>query len=797
MQTQHSLPLQLADTQAATASAQPTPHEVARSASQPPRGEGSFRLGLAYGRLIHRFRWLVVALWLGALVGSLPFASQLSSALQSGGYTYTGGEAAHANATLATTLHQAPSQAVVVFQASATPVSDTAYQQEVNGFIGRARGFAHVTQVSQGAVGRDGNTTYVTVSFDRDSTTMQPFMINFRKLLPTTGPAHAYLTGEPETFLEYDQITQQDIERAEAVTLPIALLVLLIVFGSLVAALAPLLLAFFAVPVALALLYVVALHTWTSIFVLNVATVIGLGISIDYSLLMVRRFREELARRGRVADAVAWSVATTGEAILFSGLTVIIGFCGLFLIGIPFMTSFGVGGALTVAASVLAALTLLPALLSILGPRVNALRVPFIGPRAATLAQAGAGAEGATEARPGFWHGWAMGVMRRPVLTLVACLALLLALGWPIFSMRVATYGAVSLPSQATAQQGYTILNDQFAAVAAHPSYVVAQTPDGSSVLTAAHLAQVNALTDWLARQAHITSVVSLTRPPTTAGAPQPTEAQLVAAYTSGAYTQSPGLGRLVAATTSGGVTVITLTTDTALDSSQGTALIDTLRAGDHAAAGGLNVQIGGEQALSLDFTRHLYGNFPLAILFILGATYLLLLLMFRSLLLPLKAVLVNVLSLAASYGALVFVFQWGHFSSALNFTSSGFLDSTMPILIFCILFGLSMDYEVFLLSRIREEWLRTHNNRYAVARGLEKTGSVITNAAIIFAIVTGAFTFTSLISMKELGLGMTVAVLVDATIIRTLLVPATMRLLGRWNWWLPGRPLPQEQPIA
>jgi RND superfamily putative drug exporter len=288
--------------------------------------------------------------------------------------------------------------------------------------------------------------------------------------------------------------------------------------------------------------------------------------------------------------------------------------------------------------------------------------------------------------------------------------------------------------------------------------------------------------------------MTGLTHPPASGSGPALSEAQLAALYTSGTFRQDQPLATWVQATTSGDTTVITLTSDTKLDSSQGTALIDALRAGSRPVAPGLQVQIGGTQALSLDFTRYLYNNFPRTILFVLVTTYLLLLLMFRSLLLPLKAVLVNVLSLAASYGVVVFVFQWGHFSNLLDFTSSGFVDSTMPILIFCVLFGLSMDYEVFLLSRIHEEWLRTHNNRYAVARGLEKTGGVITNAALLFAIVTGAFTFTSLVTMKELGLGMTVAVLVDATIIRTLLVPATMRLLGRWNWWLPGRRVPVEQ---
>jgi RND superfamily putative drug exporter len=205
-------------------------------------------------------------------------------------------------------------------------------------------------------------------------------------------------------------------------------------------------------------------------------------------------------------------------------------------------------------------------------------------------------------------------------------------------------------------------------------------------------------------------------------------------------------------------------------------------------------VLVGGFQATSLDFNRYLYGNFPRTVIFILIATYLLLLLMFRSLLLPLKAILMNVLSVAAAYGLLVFAFQWGHLQGVLHFTSSGVIDSTIPIVLFCMLFGLSMDYEVFLLSRIREEWLRTADNTQAVAFGLEKTAGVITNAAVLFVIVTGSVTFSSLILTQESGFGLTVSILVDATIIRTLLVPATMRLLGRWNWWLPGLPLSQQR---
>jgi RND superfamily putative drug exporter len=474
-------------------------------------------------------------------------------------------------------------------------------------------------------------------------------------------------------------------------------------------------------------------------------------------------------------------------------MTVMIGFIALLLIGIQFMTSFGIGGAVVVACAVAAALTLLPALLSVVGTRINALRIPLLSrlTMASTQQQRGE--------RHGFWRAWALGVMRRPVLILVLVSALLVVLGWPIFSLSVGTPTASSLPTSTEARQGLDILNAAFPQTSDNPIYVIAQTPAGSSILTPDNLAKVDSLSAWLAAQPHVTGVTSITRLPTMPGAQALSEQQLATIYASGAYQTDPQLqpiAQLLARTTNGDTTLITVNDDTKVDSAAGKALIDSLRAGDKRSAGGLTVLVGGFQAISLDFNRYLYDNFPRAILFILIATFILLLLMFRSLLLPLKAVLMNMLSVSAAYGVLVFVFQWGHFSDILGFTPNGFIDSTIPILLFCLLFGLSMDYEVFLLSRIREEWLRTRNNRHAVALGLEKTGGVITNAALLFVIVTGAFTFTSIVITQEVGLGMTVAVLVDATIIRSLLVPATMRLIGRWNWWLPGRPMPVERAV-
>ncbi len=720
----------------------------------------------------------------------MPFATRLPSLLSGGGFSVSGSESAQVSRELIEKLHVPPSTLTVVFHSATAHVSDPAYQQELTTAISNIRAFPHVMSVTQGGVGQDGRTTYVNVGFDQDENAMQRYVADFRARLESLAnahPAQVCLTGQLAVEDDLNTISLQDVERADTTVLPIALLILLVVFGTFSAALLPLILAIITIPLALAVIYPIASATAITTSVTSIVSIIGLGLSIDYSLFITRRFREELARGRDTREALAWTVATAGEAIVYSGLTVMIGFSGLMLIGTG-LTSVGLGGAATVAVAALAALTFLPALLGILGSRINALRVPWLW----RLTLPKADAHESTETA--FWHRLAIGVMRRPILIITLVVIILIGLGWPAFSLTIGSpVSADALPRTAQSRQGFDILTAQYPSFNANPLEVTAQTPDGSTMLSPENLQRLTALSHWLAQQPHVTGVVSLTNPPAMSGGPALDQQTLLTLYTTGGYTSIPALAQFVAATTNGGFTSLVVNTDTPLESNTGKALVDHLRAGETAAGQELHVQVGGAQALVLDFDRSLYSNFPQAILFILVATFLLLLLLFRSLLLPLKAILMNVLSVSAAYGVLVFVFQWGHFSNILGFTSSGFIDSLIPIVLFCILFGLSMDYEVFLLSRIREEWLRTHNNRQAVARGLEKTGGVITNAALLFMVVTVSFTFTSVIDTKEVGVGMTIAVLVDATIIRSLLVPATMRLLGRWNWWLPGRPVPKE----
>jgi RND superfamily putative drug exporter len=761
--------------------------ESAESALAP---DPSFRLGLAFGRLVHRFRWFLLVFWMAALVASVPFAARLPSLLSGGGFSVSGSESAQANRELIEKLHVPPSTLTVVFQSATTNVSDPAYQQELNSTLSTIRAFPHVMSVTQGTVGQDGRTTYVNVGFDKDDTSMQKYVADVRarfESLAKAHPAQLYLTGQLAVEDDLTTISLQDVERADTTVLPIALLILLVVFGTFSAAVLPLIMAIITIPLALAVIYPIASATAITTSVTGIVSIIGLGLSIDYSLFITRRFREELARGRDTREALAWAVATAGEAIVGSGLSVLIGFSGLMLIGTG-LTSVGLGGAATVAVAVLAALTFLPALLGILGSRINTLRVPWLW----RLTMPKAGTHGRNET--GFWHRLALGVMRRPVLIIVLVVIILVGLGWPAFSLTIGSpVSANALPADAQSRQGFAILTTQYPAFNETPLDVTAQTPDGSTMLSPENLQRLAALSHWLAQQPHVTGVISLTNPPTTPGEPPLNQQALLSLYTTGSYQSIPTLAQFVTLTTNGSFTQIVVNANAPLESDAGRALVDHLRAGDTAAGQGLAMRVGGTQALVLDFDRTLYSNFPKAILFILGTTFLLLLLLFRSLLLPLKALLMNVLSVSAAYGVLVFIFQWGNFSNLLGFTSSGFIDSLVPIVLFCILFGLSMDYEVFLLSRIREEWLRTHNNRQAVAHGLEKMGSVITNAALLFMVVTVSFTFTSVIDTKEVGVGMTIAILVDATIIRSLLVPATMRLLGRWNWWLPGRPVPKE----
>jgi RND superfamily putative drug exporter len=507
-----------------------------------------------------------------------------------------------------------------------------------------------------------------------------------------------------------------------------------------------------------------------SIFSLNLATMLGLGLGIDYSLFIVSRFREELARGESVERAVAWSVASAGRAVLFSGITVMVGLLALLSFDITALRSMGMAGASVVAVSVLAALTLLPAALGVLGPRIDALS---IGPLASSRV-------GRPEGGHGFWPRLAHGVMSRPAAVLIPLLALLIALGLPFLRVELGAPDASILPADVQSRQGFDLLQAHWGAGELSPVLVVFQTDDGGSPLTPS---RVVALANFMrrvqadARVERAESIVTID--------PRITPEQYALIFADPARI-SDGYAQLAAqATVRQDVVLATLTSRFGQTDDRSKALVRAIRATPPPA--GFRLLVGGGTAGVIDYADRLYDQFPRAALLVVVVIYAVLLRTFGSVVLPLKAVVMNVLSILASYGALVVIFQDGALSSLLHFQPLGYVEASLPIVMFCVLFGLSMDYEVFLLSRVQEAHLDGADNPTSVARGLERSGRIITSAAAIVVLVSLSFVAADIVLIKALGLGTAIAVLLDATLVRALLVPATMRLLGDWNWWSPA----------
>jgi RND superfamily putative drug exporter len=566
-------------------------------------------------------------------------------------------------------------------------------------------------------------------------------------------------------------VSEEDLRRSELISLPLAALALLLVFGSVVAAAVPLVVGGAAVVIALAGVFFVAGATPMSIFVLNLATLLGLGLGVDYSLLMTSRFREELAVRGgqrdAVEDAVGATSRTAGRAVFFSGLTVLLGLLGLVLFGFMILRSVGIAGAIVVALAVAAAMTLLPAVLAIVGVHLERLRVRRVTPR---------------PPEEGAWSRLAWWVMRRPVLVLVPTLGLLLTLGTPFLHVRFNAPDARILPETAPSRAAFDRLAEQFGPGPFAPLVVAVRTV--GPAVDPANLAALYDYSRRLAADPRIERVDSLVDID-----PRLTLEQYQLLYGASGGPPDRYVAEVLSVTTQGDLTTFTVLTPYGPNEAVARELVGDLRVagGPLSPPAGMSILVGGGAADVEDVVTGISAEFPRTAIFILVTTYLVLLLLLRSLLLPLKALAMNSLSIVASFGALVWIFQDGNLSMLFGTRPLGFVETTQPVILFCVLFGLSMDYEVFLLTRMRESWEQTHDNPVAVAHGLERSGRIVTSAALVVIVVAGSFAFADIVLIKALGVGIALAIALDATIVRALLVPATMRLLGRWNWWLPG----------
>jgi RND superfamily putative drug exporter len=591
-----------------------------------------------------------------------------------------------------------------------------------------------------------------------------------RRLRPVPD-LHTSIGGGPVFYEDIQSVSESDLRRAEILAFPFAIIALLLVFRSLIAAALPALVGGGAVIVSLALIFGLGHLTPLSIFVLNITTLFGLGLGVDYSLFMVSRFREELARGHGVEEAVAITVATAGRAVTFSGLTVSIGLLGLVFFHINMLHSVGLGGVLVVLMAVFAAISLLPAVLAILGTRVNAFPVRL--PRFGRTSVQGEN----REVHHGFWYRLSNFVMRYPVRVFVPVLLLLVTLGLPFLGVRFSAPDASILPENVPSRAAYDLLNSRFNAQDTTPILLAVQTPgDALAPDNLRNLYNYVRRIEADPRVARVDSIVSAD--------PRFTLDQYELLYSHPQLITDPYLQTFLKNFVAGNTVMIQVISKYTMLDQRSFELAQTIR--NTPPGNGMTVLVDGGTTGIIDYVQSLYSDFPVAALLVAITTYIVLLLFFRSLVLPLKAILMNTLSILASYGMLVIIFQDGFLHSMLGFTPLGFVEASSPILLFCTLFGLSMDYEVFLLSRIQEAFWQTGDNTRAVALGLQRSGGIITSAAVIVIVVSACFATADVVLVKALGLGMALAVALDATLVRGLLVPATMRLLGNVNWWLP-----------
>ena len=739
-----------------------------------------------WGAFVYRFRRPIVVLTVLVAIGSAMLATQTSSALSSGGWLDADSESAAVSARLDTEFGAGKSSVIALFR-SATPGAD-ATSSEFQGAIATATAGLATTEHVSGIVGyaetgdprfisTAGDAAYVVVELDLTDEESVEIVEEIRAaIVPPAGYTYQ-LTGYGPITLDSAEQSEKDLQKAELVSLPIVALVLILVFASIVAAGMPLLVAGLAIPSSLALIYVVAQQVEMSIFVLNIATMLGLALAIDYSLFVVSRFREELRRGRTVAEAVERSVATAGKAVTFSGIAVAIGLSGLLLFEAPAIRSIGLAGAIVVLCSVVFGLTFLPAVLGMLGHRVNALSLSGLRHRIRPIS------DGVEPARTARWERIARAVMRRPIAVLVPTLAFLLILGSPFLRLEQGVPGAEIYPPGVESRDAYVALQTEFAPGETTPIIILADVEGAPTDLANiqaidAYAASVNAL-EGIDR---VDSPFAITDPTTGA---RLTAEQVAALYALPAEQRPPGIESLIERHIRGSTVRLDAISPLPPSRPESTDLVPVVRGTDPGA--GISTDVGGSAAIGYDFLVSQAERAPYAVGLTLLASGVILFFLFGSLAIPVKAVIMTLLSITASFGAMVWIFQEGNLSNLLNFEPLGYTIAGNPIIMFSVIFGLSMDYEVLLLSRIQEAYRKTGDNTASVAEGLSKTAGVITGAALIMVSVFAAFALAEVITIKSIGVGMAIAVAIDATIVRVLLVPATMRLMGKWNWWAPG----------
>ncbi len=687
-----------------------------------------------------------LAAWLVAvLVSFVVIALLLGNALTSDGDVTSNPDSKQAAALIQESFPPEPTPSeIVVVRSERFTVDDPAFQAKVRTLGQRAEGLGVVADArsyygsdDQSLVSKDRHATMVLLVTHGD--VVAP-LVDLVKSQNGQDGFQVSITGSLTADADFEKLSEEDLQKGELlIGLPAALIILVLVFGAVVAGLVPVVLGLLSIVIAVALTALVGQAFEVSFFVVNMISAMGLALGIDYALFIVSRYREERVRGLEKIDAIVTSGATASRAVLFSGIAFVLAMFGMILVPDTILRSLALGAILVGIVSVLAALTLLPAVLSLLGDRVNALKIPVIGRRA--IANAGSVSP--------FWSALVGRVMRRPLVSLVAATALLLAAAVPVLGINTGFSGLSTLPDRFPSKQGFDAVNRDFPGVGVDPAQIVVQGEASSAPVSAA----IERLEASLADQ--------------------------------------PAFGPATQAESEDGdVVLLSVPVAGDADGPEATSAIRHLRADLIPQAFGdleTTVLVGGTTAEDVDYFAIVGGWLPIVLAFVLGLSFILLTVAFRSIVIPAVAIALNLLSVGAAYGLLVLVFQKGVGAELLGFQQVDTIEAWVPLFLFSVLFGLSMDYQVFLLSRIKERYTQTGDTAGSVAFGVGSTARLITGAALIIIAVFSGFAAGDLVMFQQMGFGVAVALLVDATIVRTVLVPASMKLLGERNWYLPS----------
>lgn len=726
----------------------------------------------------------IIAFWIALLLAGSYFAINLPGILAAGGFNDPKSESMLAKEILDEEFtNKYPQNLIVVLDSEEDTVDSVSYNEKVNEIKSSVENEKFVEEVTtyydnneEQFVSEDGKTTYLAIGLSATENEATNMVADIEKKVKTyeTDSFQVDLTGGPALTYTLNEQTKKEVTKAEMIAIPIMLIILVLVFRSVASAVLPLMMALFALGSTMAVSYFIGQQMTLNILITNIISMIGLGVVVDYALFMVSRFKKEL-KKSTVTEAVRRTVETSGRAVFYSGITVAISLSALFIPNMMIFTSIALGGVIVVAFAILVSLTLLPAFLMLLGEKINWGRIPLFKEKESRVTTR--------------WERISNRLMARPILFLLPGLAILLFFAWPALNtnMQVPVASASVIPEDTSAREGFEILTDKFSQGDIFPIEVVIQSQE-ETLFTEEHLKEIDKLTSEFEKLDNVDHVTSITN-----WNDEWEITEYAKAYENfdGLPSEVKGqLNQIINSDQDSKTALIMVASEHAAESVASHDVVNEIR--DIAEdTDSLSVFVGGETAIGLDFDERVFDNLPLIIISVFVISFLILVITFKSILIPVKAILLNALVTLASVGVLVLVFQ-NDFSFVSD--SAQTINSITPVVLFAVLFGLSMDYEVIIISRMKELYDSGAGHEESISKGIASTAGIVNGAAAIMIAVFTAFALVEIRVVAELGLGLAFAIIVDAILVRTIFVPILMKLMGKANWWLPFRKKPKHK---